>query len=354
MTTQAIVLNTVAKNEAHCIRRMLDSVRRFISHYAIDATGSTDETASIIREYMTAHGIPGQVYERPEWPGHAAARNGALDVARSMLARDGLLDRGYLMFVDADDTLEAAPGYAMPELTAPIYRAARRNRSDGSIAASPIALLARASQPVRWRGQMHEHIALDGERADASPVLEGVTYWYHFDGAQHRTPEIDARTEADRIALLERLIASPDEPGLRTHYAAYLWSSYMAQRRWADAARVIQAELRSSPRLRQDILYRAFVDLGCCWSHLGLPASDIYNLYCQAHDVRPDRAEAPFYAAVTAARCGVAGEAERLIAIAESIAVPSDGANAIDARCYGPGARQAMASLVGRKGTRAA
>ena len=77
MPAPTICLNMIVKNEAHVIRRCLDSVRPFIDCWVIVDTGSTDGTQELIREVM--RDIPGELRERP-WKNFAHNRNEALSL----------------------------------------------------------------------------------------------------------------------------------------------------------------------------------------------------------------------------------------------------------------------------------
>src|SRR5271154_6929613 len=105
MSKATICLNMIVKDEAPVIRRCLDSVRPFIDHWVIVDTGSSDGTQDIIRNHLKD--LPGELIERP-WVDFAHNRSEALAAARNKA--------NYVLVIDADETLEADPGFAMPPL----------------------------------------------------------------------------------------------------------------------------------------------------------------------------------------------------------------------------------------------
>jgi len=58
---KTVGLCMIVKNEAQTILRALDSVRTFVDYVLVEDTGSTDGTQTIIRDYLRAHGLPGEV-----------------------------------------------------------------------------------------------------------------------------------------------------------------------------------------------------------------------------------------------------------------------------------------------------
>ena len=96
-----VCLNMIVKNEAKVIARCLASARPFIDAWVIVDTGSSDGTQGLIREAL--QGVPGELFERP-WRNFGANRTEALELAR------GRAD--YTLIIDADEVLEASPGFA--------------------------------------------------------------------------------------------------------------------------------------------------------------------------------------------------------------------------------------------------
>jgi glycosyltransferase involved in cell wall biosynthesis len=60
-----LCLNMIVKNESKIIERLLGSVLSIVDTYCICDTGSTDNTAEVIRAFMAAAGKAGEVYVEP-------------------------------------------------------------------------------------------------------------------------------------------------------------------------------------------------------------------------------------------------------------------------------------------------
>src|SRR5580765_5832102 len=98
-----ICLNAIVRDEAHVLRRALDSAKPFVDNFCIVDTGSTDGTQEIIKEY-------GTLYERP-WVDFGHNRQEALELARKESCE-------YIIFLDADDVLLASSGATETPATA--------------------------------------------------------------------------------------------------------------------------------------------------------------------------------------------------------------------------------------------
>src|ERR1035437_5372392 len=98
-----IGLSMIVKNEAKLILRCLESVLPLIDFVMISDTGSTDGTQKIIGEFLDERGLAGSGHE-DRWRNFSINRNMALDHLHKWPV-------DYAFVIDADDTLEIAPGF---------------------------------------------------------------------------------------------------------------------------------------------------------------------------------------------------------------------------------------------------
>src|SRR3954469_25950254 len=106
MSAVSLCLNMIVKNEAHVIRRCLDSVLPHIGHWVIVDTGSTDGTQQVVREHMRS--VSGELHERP-WRDFGSNRSEAIALTR------GAAD--YVLVMDADHVLHVPPKFSFDGLS---------------------------------------------------------------------------------------------------------------------------------------------------------------------------------------------------------------------------------------------
>lgn len=198
-----IVLTMIVKDEAHVIRRCLESVKPFIDAWVIVDTGSSDDTFSIVEEVM--EGIPGHIGVSP-WVNFAHNRNEVLHDAR--LAYPD----AYALTIDADEVLQ------IPD-PCPAWDA----KYDGLMLPVEYAgthydrlALVRLDKPWRWEGVVHELLTLEGANIGYLPA---PTIVVSHDGARSRDPE----TYRKDAALLEAHLAEhPEDTRAMFYYAQSL------------------------------------------------------------------------------------------------------------------------------------
>jgi glycosyltransferase involved in cell wall biosynthesis len=272
MNRQSVCLNMIVKNEAEIIGRCLASVLPFIDAWVIVDTGSTDGTQERIRTILA--GVPGELHERP-WIDFAHNRTEALRLAHG---------RGdYLLFIDADETLDADASFEMPELNADAYWI--RVRYGGCTYLRK--QLVRNSGGWRYEGVVHEYITSGGPHREDH--LNGLTTIPRHDGARARDP-LTYRRDAE---LLEKALETePDDPRSRF----YLAQSYR------DAAELELAiehyERRAKMGGWPEEVWYSLYQVACLKQRLGRPWPEVMNDFFTAYQLRPDRAEPLWHLAV--------------------------------------------------------
>src|SRR5271165_321285 len=102
---KTIGLCMIVKDEEHVIERCLESVRSLVDYVLVCDTGSTDETQTIIRNYLAEHQhLSGEVINDP-WCDFGTNRTRALIQLRGIKWVD------YALMMDADDQLILDPGF---------------------------------------------------------------------------------------------------------------------------------------------------------------------------------------------------------------------------------------------------
>lgn len=265
---QSVCLNMIVKNEAHVIRRCLDSLRPLIDRWLIVDTGSSDGTQDLIRRHLAD--VPGELLERP-WVGFGHNRSEALKLAAPRA--------DYLFFMDADDVMSFPPGWTRPPLDADAYYVAIQH---GAMRHRRVALV-RAALPWRYEGVLHEYLELD--RPYSRAVLDGALMTIVGGGARSQQTE-EQKFLRDAAVLEAALAQQPNH----TRYAFYLAQSY---RDAGHSERALQAYDHRAclPGFDQEV-YLSLVEGGRIAARLEKPYAEVVNRFLRAFDYRPSRHEA--------------------------------------------------------------
>ena len=304
----SICLNMIVKDEAAVIARCLASIKPWIDCWTIVDTGSSDSTKEIVRETM--RDVPGELHERP-WRDFGHNRGEALDLARDKA--------DYLLFIDADETLGAAPGAAWPNLHEPAYSLETRF---GELRYDRVSLV-NTHLPWRWVGVLHEY--LDAGKPIAQPRVPGFWIDVRAEGARSKDP---AKYEKD-AAILEAALAV--EPG-NARYAFYLAQSYR------DAGKLQIArewyEKRASMGGWDEEAWYARFQCARLADLLGEESALVTSAYMRAYESRPTRAE-PLVLLARHFRLRNEWNSAYLIASAARAIAPSQDRLFVDATAYG-------------------
>lgn len=260
-----VCLNMIVKNEAHVIRRCLDSVRPYLDYWVIVDTGSTDGTQDVIRRNLGE--MPGELHERP-WRDFGTNRSEAIALAR------GKAD--YILVMDADHLFAAPSDFAFRDLVADGYLIAHRY---AGVEYGQAVLLA---DRIAWRyeGVLHEYVTADALHRFVP--LAGPWVDVRHEGARSRDPQ----TYKKDVAILEAALAR--EPG-NTRYAFYLAQSLKDA---GDLPRALAAFRRRATMGGWDEeAWHARYQAAQIAERLGMASAEIERAYLEAFNARPGRAE---------------------------------------------------------------
>ncbi len=264
-----LCLNSIVKNEAARIARMLDSVAPFVECYVILDTGSTDGTPELIEKIMAGHGIPGNVV-RGEFKDFSQARNDALRSARAYAADKA----DYLLLVDADMELQVkdaacfdmlggnAPAYDMYQFGGTLYYLNRR--------------LVKVNDFTEYRGVTHEY--LDAATGGCIPI-NAAFFIDHADGA-NRPDKFKRDIQLLRAGLKK-------EPN-NARYFFYLAQSYRDARQFEKAILWYRRRIAASG-WDEETWYSQY-SLAHCMKELKDEAGFIREMLI-AYNMRPSRVE---------------------------------------------------------------
>jgi tetratricopeptide (TPR) repeat protein len=263
-----ICLNMIVKNEAHVIRRCLDSVRPLVDTWVIVDTGSSDGTQDIIREHF--RDVPGALFERP-WKNFGHNRTEALALARDKA--------DYVLVFDADDVLVMPCGSAMPELTLDAYSLPIQLGSTSYWRTSLVATR------LAWRyvGVLHEYLACDSEFSQGR--LAELTIRAGIDGGRSQGAGTTQKYASD-ARILERALV--DEPG-NTRYVFYLAQSYRDSGQLQKSLKAYQRRATMGG-WDEEVWYSLF-EVAKLSERLGMPIATVTERYLAAYQFRPVRAE---------------------------------------------------------------
>lgn len=265
---QTVCLNMIVRNEARVIERCLNSVMKFIDHWVIVDTGSTDGTQELVRRCM--RNMPGALIERP-WVDFAHNRSEGLEFAR------GKAD--YVFVIDADEVLVRDHDFARPQLIHDAYYL--------KIRSGPVTFwrmqLFRNDPGWRYQSAVHEYLIVP--ETATNERLHGLWIDSHTDGSRAAQPGVYQRD-------VEQLLRAHEEAPNDSRTIFYLAQSYTAAGEPELALKYYQrcVEIGGWP----EEVWLALFQIAETKQQLQREWPEALAAYLDAYQFRPSRAE-PLY-----------------------------------------------------------
>ena len=212
MSSQLLELVMIVKNSGEILRECLQKNRRFIDHWTIVDTGSTDNTPDIIREEL--RDIPGTLHFS-EFTNFSETRNKAFELA----------DKKCKYMIVLDDSYEIGNGKEMREYL---------QKSNADVIQSKIAFkrdtvltdlyyshrITKSSSGLRYKFRVHEILDVpDKIRRKRTATVDEKTFYI----IDHTNREHGSRTQARNKRDIEHLLLDlndyPKEPRLLYYLA---------------------------------------------------------------------------------------------------------------------------------------
>ena len=263
-----ICLNMIVKNEAHIIKRCLESILPYIDTWVISDTGSTDGTQALILDIMKD--IPGELIER-EWQNFGHNRDEVLQYSK------GKAD--YILNIDADEWLECEAGFDFNTLKEDSYYIMKTQEDKRYWVRNII----KNDMGWKWTGVLHEYLSCENEKTYGE--IENAIIQARQEGARAHDPDTYRR---DAAILTKALVDEPDN----TRYQFYLAQS------WRDADEYDLAILHYNRRIEmggwEEEVFISKYQIARMMERLGKPWHECLLEYQEAWAHTPERAE-PLY-----------------------------------------------------------
>jgi glycosyltransferase involved in cell wall biosynthesis len=305
---QTICLNMIVRNEAPVIERCLESVKRFVDHWVIVDTGSTDGTQHLIRQCM--RGLPGELIERP-WVNFAHNRSEALTCAR------GKSD--YVFVIDADELLVQDRDFTLPALIHDSYYL--------KISSAPVTFwriqLFRNMPGWRYESAVHEYLV--GPETATYERLHGLWIDSRSDGWRAAQPDVYKQD-------VEQLLRAHNESPTDSRTIFHLAQSYAAAGEPESALKYYRQCVEVG-RWPEEVWICLF-QIAEIKQQLQREWPEVLDAYLEAYQYRPSRAEPLYRIAVHYRWSGAFHLAHMFLQQAVAIPYPQDDYLFVEERLY--------------------
>lgn len=262
-----ICLNMIVKNESKIIKRLIDSVSKFIDCYCICDTGSTDETVNIISETFASYNIPGKIiYEN--FKNFSYNRNIALKSCYGM--------SDYILLLDADMCLKILEF----DKTNMIHDYYYINQGNNNYYYYNIRII-KNNGLFNYKGVTHEYISKLYDSFTAEYINKSKMFINDFEDGKSRI----IKYKRDIDLLLDGLKEKSDIEG---RYYFYLGNTYSDIGNYKEAIDAYIKRIEKGCN-KQEVWYSNY-KIGICYKILKNRRKAIYY-WCNAYSIIPERIE---------------------------------------------------------------
>ena len=234
-----LALNTIVKNEAHCIIGMLEAAAQITDLIVINDTGSTDGTQELIRKFGEERGIPTYVFERP-FDDFEKSRNFGMDKLREVVDQLGWSrSEVWGWWCDADEKIIVDSKFDKRQFNKDLFMI---NTYIGQMKYTRNTFW-RTSKPFKFYGPVHEFIVCD-EQNITSGLAENVHVDVKMIGASWQG-DISQKYLSHAHKLETYISESRQDPR---------WIFYTAQS-YHDSASMKDNKEENDERLRRSLKY---------------------------------------------------------------------------------------------------
>lgn len=271
---KTICLNMIVKNEKDVIERCLASVLPIIDYWVIVDTGSTDGTQKIIKDFMAAHKVSGELHERV-WKNFSHNRNEALELAKGK--------GDYIFFIDADEYMVFDPNFKLPPLDKDYYY---MTMFCYGTEFGKMQLICNHLD-WKWVGVLHEVLEVSPTRSRGADISNVKTI-YTTEGARSK----DALKFQKDAEILEAGLK--EEPN-NARYYFYLAQSYRNARNFPAAIQNYQKRVDMGGWAEE--VFISLLEIAKLQEELKEPKETVIKSYVKAFSYRPSRSEALYHLA---------------------------------------------------------
>lgn len=263
-----ICLNMIVKNEAHILKRCLESVKPFIDTWVISDTGSTDGTQELIQEVMKD--LPGELIER-EWKDFGTNRDEVLQHSK------GKAD--YILTIDADEWLELEDDTDFTNLSLDSYYIIK----DQGDKRYWVRNIVKNDTGWKWHGVLHE--CLECDKAKSYGDIKHAVIHARQEGARAHDPDTYRK---DAAILTKALVDEPEN----TRYQFYLAQSLRDANDY-EAALIHYKRRIDMGGWSEEVFYAKY-QIAKMMENLGHEWNECMAAYLDAWSHTPQRAEPLF------------------------------------------------------------